>query len=60
MKGGNGLMKSKNFVKILGLAAAVIGMGATLISDWVNDRQMDERIDERISEALASKTEEES
>jgi hypothetical protein len=60
MRGGNGLMKGKNLIKVLGLAATVIGMGAALITDWVNDKKMDEKIDERINEALANKTEEES
>lgn len=45
-------------IKILGIAATVIGMGATLITDWVNDKKMDEKIEEKINEALANRNEE--
>lgn len=44
-------------IKILGIAATVIGMGATLITDWVNDKKMDEKIEEKINEALAKRDE---
>jgi hypothetical protein len=40
-------------IKILGIAATVIGMGATLITDWVNDK----KIEEKINEALAKRDE---
>ena len=52
-------MNSK-LIKILGTAATAIGMGATLITDWVNDKKMDERIEEKLNEALARRDEEES
>ena len=45
-------------IKILGLSATAIGMVATLITDWVNEKKMDEKIDERICEALAKQNEE--
>jgi len=51
-------MNSK-LIKILGIAATVIGMGATLITDWVNDKKMDEKIEERINEVLAEREMEE-
>ena len=47
-------------IKILGIVAAGIGMGATLITDWVNDKKMDEKIEEKVNEALAMTNEEES
>jgi hypothetical protein len=47
-------------IKILGIAATVIGMGATLITDWVNDKKIDEKIEEKVNEALAKRNEEES
>lgn len=40
-------------IKILGVAASAIGIGATLLTDWVNDKKLDEKIDERINERLA-------
>lgn len=51
-------MKSKKLIRIIGLAATVIGMGATLITDWVNDKKLEERIDEKVDEALAKRNDE--
>ena len=45
-------MNSK-LIKILGIAATAIGMGATLITDWVNDKKTDEKIEQKVIEALA-------
>lgn len=49
-------------VKVLGITATIIGVGANLISEWVNEKKMDERIEEKVNEALANrnKNEEES
>lgn len=46
-------------VKILGIAATVIGLGATLLTDWVNEQKMDEKIEEKVNEALALKNDDE-
>lgn len=46
-------MKHANLVKALGLIASVIGMGATLLSDYVNEKMMEEKINERIDERMA-------
>ena len=51
-------MKGK-LLKALGFAAAIIGFGATMLSDYVKDRQLDETIEEKVNEALAKKKEEE-
>ena len=59
MKGGNCFMDSK-LTKILGIVATVIGMGATLLTDWVNEKKMDEKITEKITEALTKINEKES
>lgn len=47
-------MKSK-MIKVLGLTASIIGVAATLLSDWVNEQKMDEKIEEKVNEALAKK-----
>lgn len=53
-------MKNKsNAIKVLGLVATLVGMGATLISDWVSEQKMNEMIDEKVNEALAKQKEEE-
>lgn len=41
-------------VKVLGIVGAVVGVGATLLTDWVNEKKMDEKIDECVSEKLAA------
>lgn len=52
-------MNSTKLVKILGIVATTIGMGATLLTDWVNEKKMEEKIDERINEKLAELSDEE-
>lgn len=48
-------MNNGKLIKTLGILATVIGMGATLVTDWVNEKKMDEKIDEKINEALANR-----
>ena len=57
MKGGNCFMINGKLIKVLGIAATAIGMGATLITDWVNDKKMDEKIEEKVNKALAKRNE---
>lgn len=52
-------MNSK-LIKILGMIATAIGMGATLVIDWVNDKKMDEKIEKTVNEVFAKREEEES
>ena len=42
-------------IKTIGFAATVIGIGATLITDWVNEKKMEEKIDEKVSKAFAER-----
>lgn len=49
--------KSK-WIKAIGVAATVIGVGVNLITDWVNEQKMDEKIEEKVSEALARRDKE--
>ncbi|MDR1066195.1 MAG: hypothetical protein LBL35_02000 [Clostridiales bacterium] len=53
-------MINGNLIKVLGFAATAAGMGATLITDWVNDKKMNEKIEEEVSKAFAKRNEEES
>lgn len=46
--------KSK-WIKAIGVAATVIGVGVSLITDWVNEQKMDEKIEEKVNEALAQR-----
>jgi len=52
-------MNSK-LIKILGMVATAIGMGATLVTDWVNNKKMDETIEQKVIEALTKINEKES
>ena len=52
-------MNSK-LIKILGIAATAIGMGATLVTDWANNKKMDETIEQKVIEALTKINERES
>ena len=40
------------WVEVLGVIGSIVGVGATLLTDWVNDKKIDEKIDERLSEKL--------
>ena len=51
-------MNNKNLVKAIGFIATVIGMGVTLVSNWVQEKTMDSMIEEKISKALANDDEE--
>lgn len=50
-------MIGKKTVKIIGWAATLLGIGTTLVSEWVNEQKMNEIIDEKINEAFAKKNE---
>lgn len=50
---------NSTMIKILGIAATAIGMGTTLITDWVNEKKMDEKIEEKVNEAVAKHENEE-
>ena len=50
----------RKVIKIIGFVATIIGLGASLVTDWVNDQKLDDKIDTKLAEALAdmnSKTE---
>lgn len=57
MKGGSDFMNGK-MIKIIGVAATVIGVGVNLLTDWVNEQKMDERIEEKVNEALTKRDKE--
>lgn len=52
-------MNNAKLIKILGLVATAVGMGATLLTDWVNEKKMEEKIDEKLA-ALSDEEDEES
>ena len=42
-------------LKVLGIAATVVGAGVSLLSSWVGEKQQDAKIAEKVAEALAKK-----
>lgn len=42
-------------IKALGIAATVIGIGASLLGDFVGDKKLDTKIEEKVAKALANK-----
>lgn len=59
MKGGNCFM-NKNVIKIISFVATIIGMGASLVTDWANEKKLDDKIGEKVAETLAKKINKES
>lgn len=43
-------------IKIIGLGATIVGMAATLVSEWVADKKLDDKINTKLLEALAEKS----
>lgn len=48
-------MVKKLSIRALGIAATIVGMSATLISNWVDEKKMEEKVEEKVNEALAEK-----
>lgn len=46
-------MVKKLSIRVLGIAATIVGMSATLISSWVDEKKMEEKVEEKVNEALA-------
>lgn len=47
------------FIKAIGIGASILGVGATLASDWINDIKMEKTIEEKVNKAFAEKQEKE-
>ena len=41
-----------NIVKIIGYAGTLLGIGATLLSNWSGEKIMDDKIKKAVNEAL--------
>ena len=48
-----------NTTKFLGIIGTVLGIGGTLISSYVNEKQQEETIDRKVNEAIAKLANEE-
>ena len=45
-------MKTEKLVKILSITTTVVGIGLSIASSWVSDKQMAITIDEKVKEAM--------
>lgn len=43
-------------IKVIGLGATLLGVCATLISNWVGEKNLDNKINTAVDKALAEKT----
>ena len=48
-----------NSTKLLGIIGTVLGIGGTLISSYVNEKQQEETSDRKVNEAIAKLANEE-
>lgn len=45
-------MKTEKLVKILSITTTVVGIGLSIASNWVSEKQMDITIEEKVREAM--------
>ena len=50
---------NSNIIKVIGFAATIFGLAATVVTDWVNEKKMEEMVDEKVQAALATNATEE-
>ena len=48
-------MSNKKLVKGIGFATTIIGVGISLITNWVSDKKLEIEIEEKVAKALAEK-----
>lgn len=39
-------------IKVMGIAATVVGIGTTLVSDWIGEKKLDLTIEKKVMEAV--------
>lgn len=42
----------RSLLRLVGITASVIGIAATLISDWVDEKKMEEKVERKVNEAF--------
>lgn len=47
--------KSKNWIKLIGVAGAALGLVSTLISNYATSKELEETVKEEVGKALAEK-----
>ena len=49
-------MLNEKAIKAIGLATTVLGVGVSLISNWVNEKNLDAKIAEKVAKAVTENT----
>lgn len=52
-------MKKTDVVRIIGFAGTILGVAATLITNWSQQQTMEQTIEEKVNEAIAKREESE-
>lgn len=47
---------NNNLVKIIGIAASVVGVAASIATNWANEKKLDDKIASKVSEAVTNLT----
>ena len=50
-------MNTEKVVKVVGVLASVIGVGASLAASWVTDKKMESTIAKKVAEAVTKESE---
>lgn len=50
------MLKNEKAIKIIGFIATGVGFAATLVSNWVGEKNMKAEIAEQVSKAIAQQT----
>lgn len=48
-------MKNEKIIKVLGIVTTVLGAGLSLVSSWVQNKELDTKINESVAKALAER-----
>ena len=48
--------KMNNVVKVAGLVGTVLSVGATLMTNWANEKKTDQLIEKKVQEAIKNMT----
>ncbi len=46
-------MLNNKVIKVIGVSASIIGAVASLVGNWVSDKQMDAKVTEKVIEAVS-------
>lgn len=48
-------MKKITWIKVLGIFSMIVGFGATIIDNYVKEKEIEDLVDEKVKDALSNK-----